>query len=42
MDCLTATGPHLNTAVSVGGGILLVMRDVHRRQTERALKPGEF
>ena len=42
MDRLNPTGPHLNDAVSESGGILPVMRDVHRRQTERALKPREF
>ena len=42
MNRQNPTGPHLNNAVSESGGILPVMRDVHRRQTERALKPGEF
>ena len=42
MDRQNPTGPHLNDAVGESGGILPVMRDVQRRQTERALKPGEF
>ena len=42
MDCQDPTGPHLNDAVSESGGILPIMRDVHRRQAERALKPREF
>lgn len=42
MDGENATGPHLNDAVSESGGVLWVMRDVHHRQTERALKTGEF
>ena len=42
MDCQNPTGSHLNDAVSKSGGVLPVMRDVHRRQTERALKPREF
>jgi len=42
MNRQNPTGPHLNNAVSESSGILSVMRDVHRRQTERALKPGEF
>ena len=36
------TGPHLNNAVSESGDILPLMGDVHHRQTERALKSGEF
>ena len=42
MDCQNPTGPHLNDAVSESGGVLPIMRDVHRRQAERALKPREF
>ena len=42
MNRQNPTGPHLNHAVSESGGIFPVMRDVHRRQTKRALKPGEF
>ncbi len=42
MNCQNPTGPHLNDAVSESGGILPIMRDIHRCQTECALKPREF
>ena len=42
MDCQNPTSPHLDDAVSESGGIFPVVRDVHRRQAERALKPREF
>jgi len=42
MDCQNPTGPHLNHAVSESAGILPIMRDIHRCQAERALKPREF
>ena len=42
MDCQNPTGPHLNDAVSESGRVLPIMRDVHHRQAERALKPREF
>ena len=41
-DGQNPTGPHLNDAVSESGGILPIMRDVHCRQAERALKPREL
>ena len=42
MDCENSTGAHLDDAVGENGSVLTVMRDVHRRQTECALKPCEF
>jgi hypothetical protein len=42
MDCQNPTGPHLDDAVGENGGVLPVMRDVHRRQTERTVKPREL
>ena len=35
-------GAHLDDGVGERGGIVPIVRDVHRGQMERALKPGEF
>jgi hypothetical protein len=34
MDCEDSTGAHLDDTVGENSGVLTVMRDVHRRQTE--------